>query len=164
MCEVIVSIDAKGNISNKNELPIFCVENEQRFKLISLAKNEVIIGRKTFDLIKSSLQDRDLYVATRNKNLFISKEYITYITKNNFGILEGISSDYLVAGGKELIHSYKKETTKIYLTTFKETLYDKNPVHLDLDLSKFKRVYYQESTTIGKLDHKFEIFKRIDNE
>jgi len=156
---MIVAVDNNLAIGYKNQLLCSISEDKKYFKKLTDGK-AVIMGRKTYESIGKSLQNRKNYVLTRDTNF--ERDFIfTYTDKNK--LLEEVnilhrSEDIFVIGGAEIYKLFFNDCDMFYITKIDKVFKaDSYFPALDLQLISESENFYDE---LNDLNYRFCVYKR----
>lgn len=143
MISLIVAMDKRGLIGNKNALPWHYPADLKYFKKTTLNKT-VLMGRKTFEsilsLVGKPLPQRHSIVLTRDKEFSYPGVEVVHsfdeVLKRNF------EEEIFIIGGKQVYEASLAYVQRMYITHInKEYLGD---TYLEgIDYSAFKKIYQE---------------------
>ena len=117
---MIIAVSENGVIGNEGKLPWYIPEDLAWFKRKTMGK-PIIMGRKTFQSLKSLLPGRPHIVISRDPS-FVVPEGVVKAASINDGIREALSlvnhvDEIVVIGGAEIYNQTLGLVDRVYLTT-----------------------------------------------
>lgn len=154
--KMIVAICLNRGIGFKNKLPWHIPEDLAFFKKTTLGQN-IIMGRSTFDSLKSPLKDRFNFVLTRDTNKKSSFDNVRYINSPSEA-----PENSIIIGGEKIYKLFMDKVDTIYLTQiYKEYKCDT----FFPDISNQFRIYSSSSIKYYKdVKFNFVTYKRVDHQ
>ncbi len=116
MISIIVAIDKKGLIGSGDFLPWDFKEDLLYFKEKTMGKF-VLMGKRTYKGIKSSLPGRKIIVLSKNENFNKKDVFTAKSIEEAIFISKG---ELMVAGGRSVYEQFLKIADRIYLTEIKK--------------------------------------------
>lgn len=115
MISLIAAVSKNNVIGFNNKIPWNIIEDRKYFKKQTMG-HFVIMGRKTFESLKSDLPDRKIIVLTRNKNYKAQNVLVCHSWDEIFSLIDINNEEIFVAGGGEIYSQAIDFANKIYLT------------------------------------------------
>ena len=143
-----------GVIGLKNKLPWRIKSELQNFKKITL-NHKIIMGRKTWDGLKTVLPNRENIVVTRNVNYDVPES--VKLINNISDIIKSFTAskeEIFVIGGANLFSSLKNVVNKLYVSYIKQE-FPGDVYMIDIDFNKFSLIKEEEFPQFS-----FKIYKK----
>ena len=118
MLSIVVAVDENNVIGKDNSLPWHLPNDLKYFKKVTLTESKtMIMGRKTFESLKTLLPGRKHIILTKNKNFNVEDSNVEIINKiDTLNPLINDKKEYFVIGGGEIFSLLLPYTEKIYMT------------------------------------------------
>lgn len=159
---LIAALSKNNIIGKKNQLPWKLSEDFLWFKFITLHK-PIIMGRRTWESIKSPLQNR--------LNIVVSHKYAN--KKRNKGVIwtssieEAISicsleKEIMIIGGGSIYHQVIQKAKRMYLTYIDISIIDGDTFFPKFSLSDWTTCYFSsyKSDIQNPYNYCFKIFEK----
>lgn len=119
---IIVAKTENHVIGQDDRLPWHLPQDLQNFKRVTMG-HHVILGRKTFASLKTSLTGRELIVVTRSANYHATGCTTVHSIPEAFAVAEQSGeTEVFIAGGEKIYRATLALADKIYLTAIKARL------------------------------------------
>lgn len=160
---IIVAMTDERVIGLGNKLPWHLSEDLKRFKQLTMGK-PIIMGRKTFESLKSALPGRTNIVVTRNQNYSAKGASVAHsLTESRIlcKTLSPIPEEIFVIGGAEIYREALVEADRLYITQIHHP-FKGDVVFPEFDLGKFKILEKETHQSSGpeKFSYEFIVAER----
>ena len=117
---LVVAVAENGVIGRDNAIPWRLKSDQQRFKAITLNK-PVVMGRKTFELLRRPLPGRTNIVVTRDPNYRARGAVVTTSFENARAVAHGdalrrFATEIAVIGGAEIYAQWMAVASRLEIT------------------------------------------------
>lgn len=133
MITLVVAINSKSTIGLNGEMPWRNKEDLKHFKNYTMGK-KMLMGRKTFEGLPKTLEGRDIYVVTRQKDYPKGVQDLTAYLENNQ------DDELIVAGGGEIYKIAMPYADKIVLSIIHDNDVVGDTFFPDIDAQEFREV------------------------
>lgn len=163
MINIIAAVAKNGVIGHNGKIPWDIQEEKKHFS--ELTQNSVLImGRKTFQEIGTSLKNR--YIVVISKTLKIDEEHICSVSnlKQAIQIAKKLTdgnnyTEIFICGGQEVYNKGLKYADKLYIT-FIDKNYDGDTYFPKTDLSNFKIISSKKIISKYGIKLSFDLYKK----
>ena len=157
---IIVAVAKNNIIGKENKLPWFLPSDLKYFKEKTM-KHHILMGRKTFESINSTLPGRKIIVASRKNQSFNKKDVIIVdsITKGINLAKNNGEPELFIVGGATIFDKTLILTDKIYITKI-EKEFEGDAYFPEINSTDWRLLNSSEIFSENNLNFRFMIYKR----
>lgn len=160
----IIAAHSKNYVIGNNNSLIWNIPTDlKRFKSLTTGKT-IIMGRKTFESLKTPLPNRFHIVLTKTPSKFKNQENVMF-TNNLDQIIakyKNSEEEVFIIGGEEIYKLFLNHTSKLYLTEILKN-FNGDAYFPKINYSVFKKDYESEILLENNINFVFKDFSLKQN-
>ena len=155
---IIVAVAANRAIGLNNKMPWHITEDLQRFKAITMG-SPVVMGRKTFESLRSALPGRKNVVITRNSDYKADGAVVVHSLEEAIKACEGVEEIFIM-GGAQIYEQALPIADRFYLTRVLHD-YEADTYFPDWDINEWEVESMEAYECGSEFPHPFQFINYI---